>query len=521
MGVRPTLVPVLQPGDFLLLEEVRGPLTGLTQDRDLTHRAVVRLSAVRAVQDPAFTTEVVGDRLQPRGGGPPLDLLEVEWEPSDAPPFPVCLVTADDQGAAIRNVSVARGNMVLVDHGRTVDEQITVDQARARAGLEPRPSAPLGSDERLVLRLAGGPTTWTTGPVGSYGQPRPARYELTGPPAAMTPWVQASIQVGGQLFDWESVTDLLASPPTARRFVVEVDNDGASHLRFGDDEYGLRPAGATIFSLRYRVGNGRGGNVAAEALAHVEQPAAAPNWPGVLQVFNPIPARDGTEPETVDEVRRFAPAAFRARQLRAVTAADYADKAREAGGVAGAQAEFRWTGSWFTVFVAIDPASEIDLITERGGRAQLRPEFARRVLAYLDRVRLAGYDLELRAAEYVPLELHVRLCVCTDHFRADVIQAVVEALSSQIRGDGSFGFFHSSRWTFGDPVYLSQVYAAIESVPGVDSAEVTTFRRFSRDPEGELERGVLPIGLWEIARLDNDPSFMENGVLRVEAGGGK
>ena len=39
-------------------------------------------------------------------------------------------------------------------------------------------------------------------------------------------------------------------------------------------------------------------------------------------------------------------------------------------------------------------------------------------------------------------------------------------------------------------------------------------------PADELENGVLPIGAWEIARLDNDPSHMENGTLTITAGGG-
>jgi hypothetical protein len=29
------------------------------------------------------------------------------------------------------------------------------------------------------------------------------------------------------------------------------------------------------------------------------------------------------------------------------------------------------------------------------------------------------------------------------------------------------------------------------------------------------------MGSWEIARLDNDPNFLENGVLRITTGGGK
>ena len=56
---------------------------------------------------------------------------------------------------------------------------------------------------------------------------------------------------------------------------------------------------------------------------------------------------------------------------------------------------------------------------------------------------------------------------------------------------------------------------------GVESVVVTRCRRYGELPNGELAAERLPIGAWEIARLDNDPNFLENGVLRIAAGGGK
>ena len=190
-------------------------------------------------------------------------------------------------------------------------------------------------------------------------------------------------------------------------------------------------------------------------------------------------------------------------------------------GVAGAVADFIWTGSWFTVFVGIDPLNPIDLITEPGGRTRLTPEFERGARHFLTRYKLAGYDLEIRSGEYIPLEIDLELCVKTNHFRGDVIEAVYEALSNRITPYGGRGFFHWDNFTFGQPVYLSQLYAAVEAVEGVEAVFVTRFRRFGKLDNGELESGVLPIGPWEIARLDNDANFMENGVLRVTARGGK
>jgi hypothetical protein len=112
------------------------------------------------------------------------------------------------------------------------------------------------------------------------------------------------------------------------------------------------------------------------------------------------------------------------------------------------------------------------------------------------------------------------ICVTPGHFRGEVLEAVSRALSNRQFTDGSVGFFHLSRLSFGRPVYLSQVYAAMEQVAGVESAVVTVFKRYWLLPNQELENGVIPLGDEEIARLDNDPNFPENGVLRLSAIGG-
>ena len=169
----------------------------------------------------------------------------------------------------------------------------------------------------------------------------------------------------------------------------------------------------------------------------------------------------------------------------------------------------------------IDPRRPQDLIAESGGRTRLTGPLERKVRAFLTRYRLAGYDMEIRSAEYVPLEIELELCVAPGHFVADVVEAVLEALSARVNPNGSRGFFHPEHFTFGQAVYLSRLYAAVEAVEGVDSVVVTRFQRYGEMENDELASALLPIGSWEIARLDNDPNFMENGVLRIAADGAK
>ncbi len=303
-GAGTAVRPKLQIGDLLLLEEVKGPLTGATADADPVHRQVVQLVAVEETEDPAYSNQLANDQLQVfAAGDTPLPLLKVSWRPGDALAFPLCLSTRPPGQDPLLNVSVARGNMVLADHGRTFRE--TLPQAQ-----------PVAADEPFRLRLRLVPLTM------QCGDPFTPRTELTCLINQAKPAVslQVDFPTGTEL--WQAVPDLLDSPPFALHFVADLDHEGRAELCFGDGEYGREPAGATSFLAVYRVGNGRAGNVGGEALAHIVQPAVAPNWPSISAVRNPLPTRDGTDPETIEEVRQHAPAAFRAEQFRAVTEAD-------------------------------------------------------------------------------------------------------------------------------------------------------------------------------------------------------
>lgn len=504
--------PPLVPGDYLLLQEVKGTATGLPQDADPTHRQVVRLTATATTTDPVFRADLTAaGELQPVtvAGQAVLPLLHVTWGDDDALTFPLCLTGAlPATGAPIPRISVARGNVLPCDHGRSVSEMLP-------------PPSPNGSRSAILeSQLSLGPLTFQPMPAAPQYDAQAhfvsPRYDLSGAAADAQPAVSLLVyEPVGDPEPWVPVPNLLSSHPEDLQFVAEVDDDGDAILRFGDDAYGRRPSTATGVQAIYRIGNGAAGNLGSGALAHVVLPAS---WvPVVTAVRHPLSARDGADPETIEQVRQVAPAAFQAEQLRAVTAADYEAAALALPQVAAARCTFRWTGSWITVFVAIHPADPSGLVTLPGGRTELAPALAAAVRAELLRFKLAGYDLEVRSAQYVPLEIAIQLCVARGAFRGDVLAGVGRALSNRRNADGSTGFFYPPNLGFGEAIYLSRLYAAVEQVPGVDSALVTVFKRYWTLAGDELATGVLPLGDDEIARLDNDPNFAENGVLRLTA----
>src|SRR5262249_26082380 len=126
---------------------------------------------------------------------------------------------------------------------------------------------------------------------------------------------------------WQPQRDLLNSGPEKKEFVAEVEGDGTTSLRFGDDRFGSRPATGTTLFATYRVGTGVRGNVGAGAITHLtsDDPVLVTELadPVMIAVSNPLPAQGGSEPESPEQVRQNAPRAFRVQE-RAVTPADYA-----------------------------------------------------------------------------------------------------------------------------------------------------------------------------------------------------
>jgi hypothetical protein len=112
------------------------------------------------------------------------------------------------------------------------------------------------------------------------------------------------------------------------------------------------------------------------------------------------------------------------------------------------------------------------------------------------------------------------VCVAPGFFSSDVKSSLLDVFSTRDLPSGARGFFHPDNFTFGKPIYLSQIYQHAMAVSGVASVEVTAFQRFGKLPNHELENFVLEPTPLEIVRLDNDPNFPENGTITFELHGG-
>jgi hypothetical protein len=561
--------------DVVIFEEVRGPRTGNLADADPARRHAVRLTRVEKNVDPL-------DGLL---------IVEIEWTSEDALPFPVCISSVkEDDCTLIQDVSVVRGNVLLVDHGETVKDDLgkvpfktqlpdcgdgclpreelkvsgwyqptlpqpevtfsqplipcvpasksctrkltkasamliqDVRQALPQVTLLGIPAAPDGSaafgpkdviDPELLAKVL----LDVSKPLSKFllGQLSHATRELLKkykPEEPMSTELRVSLIDGLSAIRriWEPRQDLQASEPADCHFVAEIDDDRLAQLRFGDGELGMMPDAGMTFQAVYRVGNGPVGNVGAEVLSHIVFRNNLPH--GVeIRPRNPLPAVGGTAPEPIAEAKLYAPRTFRKELERAITADDYARIVMRdfRHKVQRAAATLRWTGSWYEVLVAVDPL----------GSEETHEELLCAITGHLERYRRIGHDVVVRQAHYVPLDISLTACILPHYLRGHVQAALLDAFSNRLLPDGGMGLFHPDNLTFGDGIHLSGLVAAAQAVAGVESVFVTKLERLFEGLSREIENGILPLGPLEVARLDNDPSFPENGKLSLDIRGGR
>jgi uncharacterized phage protein gp47/JayE len=423
----------------------------------------------------------------------------IRWRPEDA-------LTTD------RDLSCTRvsGNLVVATQGLTQPserfaipppppQQPPLPAAIVRTGPNDSPDSPSLQYLR-TLRMA--PLAWLQ--PDDPGQPPVPEIVLSGPTpdGEVGPWLFRHWLLDAEALDAAFTIDpvrytLLGGSSSA----YEYDGDAGDTIRFGDGVFGAVPDQGVVFAVTYRVGGGAAGNVAPDTITGLD-----PRLPGVLSVSNPLPAAGGADAEPAERIRRLAPEAFRTVPLRAVLPSDYQDAAATLSWVQRAGTVFRWTGSWLTAFTTPDPRGS-ERVTV-GQRVELTD--------LLNRRRLAGYESYVPDPRYLSVDLRVEVCAQPQAFRGDVEQAVTAAL-----GHAAGAFFDPNNFTFGQPLRLSSLAAAVQGVAGVAGLLGITCRVRGRTTDFTAMGDQVNVAADEIIRCDNDPSLPENGTLKVIVQGGK
>ena len=238
---------------------------------------------------------------------------------------------------------------------------------------------------------------------------------------------------------WTEVATFYDQPSDARVFVVSRSTDGKSGVRFGDGLNGARlPTGSAVLAT-YRYGAGAASPPVGR-LTTILTPQQ-----NLTSISNPVAVWGGADAQQPEDVRRNAPASVLTFG-RAISADDYETVAALAPGVDRARAYWTWDAvhqrSLVKVYVGDDA----------GAAASARSA-------------LAGAEDPNRpvvVAQAMPLELTLActLAVAPNRVAGDVVAAATAALA-----DPETGLFAPARMEIGEPLYSSEVEAAL-LVPG-------------------------------------------------------
>ena len=288
------------------------------------------------------------------------------------------------------------------------------------------------------------------------------------------PVLEAVVTVGGDR--WCERDDFDASTPRSEHYVLD---RAAGKVRFGDGLRGkIPPPGTRIAAPRYVAGGGVDGNVSASAqwaLADDDCDVGLRDGFGryrkgtlgdlVVDVTPTGPATGGADAESID-------AAFdrladdRRVPYRAVSPADYEYVATHTPGLRFGRATAQ--------VVTLDPVEGCEsqqavrvVVVPYGTSDDPTPSpgFLDAVTAHVERHRLLTDRVSVRGPTYVGVGVNATVRIAPDHSangRTDAVRAALDAFLDPLDG------FEGDGWPFGRPLYRSELYEEIESVPGVE-----------------------------------------------------
>lgn len=286
---------------------------------------------------------------------------------------------------------------------------------------------------------------------------------------------------------WIEVESLADSGPDDRHYATRIDEDQLMSVVFGDGVHGAKPAtGRDNIRAEYRTGIGAQSNVGS---GEIQVLAAAPDFLKLTR--NPLPAAGGADRETPDQLKEAAPITVRTMD-RAVSAGDFQELALSYAGISKARA------SW----VRIQGRNSIRLVVATVGGKPLNAPLRTSLAAFLDARRAPGNPVVIADYQAFPVRLELEVSVLPEFAQAGTRARVLAAL-------GGEGFFHLDRRGLGDDLYLSDVYATVEAIEGVDYVVATAFR-----PEQDAAAPVL-----DVVAVPPD-GVATAGTLHVRAAGG-
>ena len=272
--------------------------------------------------------------------------------------------------------------------------------------------------------------------------------------------VQVTTAEGSQAITWTYTSDLATTRPTQSAFTTYMDDQGMTHIVFGDNTSGRIPAiGAKVYaSYRYGVG-AMGNSIPINGLSSFMPDASFDA--ATITITNPAAPSGGADAESIDSMKHTIPRAGPRIRGRAVTLNDFADLAMQVPGVAKSTA-------YGTVYTSV----HVRIAPILNSSADSYPDEALDSLTSACEIYMADKVLigatvimepdnldEIWTNLYIRVTVHVNPVYHRANTRNQVDQVLRKILSY-------------SNVDFGTRITLGDLYRAVLTVAGVDWAEI-------------------------------------------------
>jgi hypothetical protein len=181
-----------------------------------------------------------------------------------------------------------------------------------------------------------------------------------------------------------------------------------------------------------------------------------------------------------------------------VSVEDYSDLALSCAGIAKAHAYWQ----------RIDGRNGIRLVVATTGGQALPAPLRASLAAYLEQRRSPQHPVFIQDYRLWPVRLVLDVRALPQFLQSDVRAAVLAALS---------GYFNFDSRDLGASLYLSDVYATVQAVAGVDNAIIRQFHDEAHPGAGPLDVIAIPD---DALATGGDPTDATVGILTVSISGG-
>ncbi len=269
---------------------------------------------------------------------------------------------------------------------------------------------------------------------------------------------------------WKHVSDFFDSTEKDRHFILDRIT---GKIQFGNGKTGMIPQAGdnNIKAFSYQTGGGVQGNIKVWEIKSIKSSA-----PGVDKVFNPTDADGGAEAATLEQILEFGPSMISNRN-RAVTTEDFEWLAKKASrkvarvkclpnrnNIINTDKEHLSETGWVTMIIVPD---------DKTPRPVPSLELKRKVHRYLEEhcinILTSMQHIWVDGPVYVEISVSADIFVTSIDLISNVERDVREKLDK---------FFHplnggleGNGWDFGQDVNVSDIYALLGYIEGVDHVE--------------------------------------------------